>query len=187
MIGNNRQSNKQGFSLIEVLVSTVLFVVILLSASGIFKMVIESQRRAISSQNVQENLKYFLEVVSKEIRMAKKDAEGTCPNLSSTSTFALSSNSYGDILYLKNYHGECVTYYLAHDTEGISRFRISRDGLSDYISPGKIDVSALHFNITEGVNSQPIVTVNLRAKAIGAEQYSEEMVIQTSLTSRYYK
>ncbi len=186
MIGNSGK-NKEGFSLVEVLVSTVLFVVIVLSASGIFQIVVESQRRAISSQNVQENLKYFLEVVSKEIRMAQKDEENACPDVPSTRAFATSTNAYGDILYLKNYHDECVAYYLAHDLDGVSRFRISRNGTSDYISPGKIDVSALKFRITEGTLGQPIVTISLRAKAIGAEQYSEEMVIQTSLTSRYYK
>lgn len=183
----NRKKKQAGFSLIEVLVSTVLFIMILLSASGIFRIVIESQRRAISSQNVQENLKYFLEVVSKEIRMAKKDAENTCPNVPSDIAFAVSANSYGDVLYLKNYHDECVAYYLVQDASGAKRFAINRAGTADYISPGKIDVSALKFLVTQGSLGQPIVTVSLRAKAIGAEQYSEEMVIQTSLTSRYYK
>jgi len=68
MIGNKQPA----FSLIEVVVSVALFSAVILSATGIFKMVIDSQRGAMAAQNVQESLKFFLEVTGKEIRMARK-------------------------------------------------------------------------------------------------------------------
>ena len=62
-----------GMSLLEILVAVSFFVVIILAATSIFSLVIKQQRSAISSQNVQESLKYFLEIMSKEIRTAEKD------------------------------------------------------------------------------------------------------------------
>jgi len=67
MTGNK---SDRGFTLIEVIVSVALFSVIILGATQIFSLVIDSQRSAIATQNVKESLKYFLEVTAKEMRMA---------------------------------------------------------------------------------------------------------------------
>jgi prepilin-type N-terminal cleavage/methylation domain-containing protein len=178
-------TGKSGFTLAEILVSVALFSVIILSSTQIFKLVIDGQRSALASQNVQEGLKYFLEVIGKEIRMAQKD-DGVCGGVPDDKIFYVSENSLGDVLAFKNYYGQCVTYVLVADNSN-PRFWIGRDSEAGFISPGKISLDDLQFVLTESTSTQPVVTVNLRAHALSESQFSSAMTIQTSLTSRYYK
>jgi type II secretory pathway pseudopilin PulG len=177
--------SKPGISLVEVLVSTTLFVIILLSMTEIFKMILDSQRQAIATQNVQENIKYFFEVISKEIRMAKR-AGGGCSHLPAQKRFATSSNLYGDILYLKNYHDECVKYYLSEDN-GVVRFTVDRGTDFGFLSPSKIAIDDLHFLVHEENGSQAYISINLSAHSVGREENFSNMRVQTTISSRYYR
>lgn len=175
-----------GFSLIEVIVSVALFSIIILSATQIFKMVVDSQRSALATQNVQESLKYFLEVIGKEIRMAQKN-EGLCAGIPGNQIYVIGSNSYGNTLYFKNYYNQCVTYYLGLDGE-TQRFRVTRGLDSDFISPAKINLDSLSFAAASVASTtQPAITLNLKAHALGQGEFKSEMDIQTTMTSRYYK
>lgn len=187
---NKKKSLKPAFTLIEVLVSVSLFVVIIISVTGIFKLLIDAQRNALSSQNVQESLKYFLEVVAKEMRMAQKD-KGFCNSdpLDDNQVFFISGN--GGLLRFRNSYGDCVTYGVA-TYEGVNRFNIIRDTTDGYssgfISPAKINIDSLQFVLRGGYpETQPIITINLKASAFNENRFNSQMVIQTSVTSRYYK
>lgn len=184
---NKNSSKKSGFSLIEVLVSVSLFVTIILSSTEIFRLVIQGQRDAIASQNVQESLKYFFEVIGKEMRMAKKN-DGACPDIPADKIFLLTSNSLGGVLQFRNYYDECVYYYLADDN-GKQRFKIERNTpgnlTAGFISPAKILIDALEFAVDE--TGQVAVTVNIKAWAAGEDRYKSEMDIQTTVSSRFYR
>lgn len=186
--------NKKGFTLIEVMVSVVLFTMIILSVTSIFKMAIDAQRNAIASQNVQESLKYFFEVTGKEMRMALKNKnDGRCPNIPVGTVYKVETSSNGDVLYFRNYYNECVTYFLAEDSNGSRRFAISRESAEskkvDFISPDKININSIHFVIkSRGIipESQPMVTMNFNASSFGGTGLNSDMTLQTSITSRYY-
>ena len=182
---NKKKIGRAGFSLIEVIVAVLLFSVIMLSSTEIFKMVIESQRSALATQNVQESLKYFLEVISKEIRMAQKN-EGVCSGIADDKVFVLVSGTGGYNLRFKNYDEQCVTYSLVPSGDNW-RFWIIRDNDEGFISPAKINISTLDFVIKEEIGQRTLVTVNLTAYALGDTRFRSEMTLQTSLTSRYYK
>ncbi len=185
---NIKKLNLAGVSLMELMVSVTIFVVILLSMTSIYKMVIDSQRAAIATQNVQENLKYFFEVISKEIRMAQRSGGACSSYLPADKRFATSTNTYGDILYLRNYHNECVIYDITEDgSSGAIRFRVNRGGNSDFLSPASINISDLKFMVTENANSQAYVSINLSAHSVGAEEEISNMHVQTTITSRYYR
>ncbi len=172
---------KAGITLMEVIVSVTLFVLLMLSVTQIFQMVLISQRRSIATQNTQESLKYFFEVVSKEIRMAYRNDtdENQCPDIPAGAMFAQAS----EILYLRNYHNECVQYYLADD-----RFMIKRaDKEAQPITPNVIKVEDLQFIITEEVGKQPYVTINILAKARDEDLAEAEIRMQTTVASRYYR
>lgn len=174
------------FSLVEIIVSVSIFSVIILSMTGIFKMVIDGQRRAIATQNVQESLKYFLEVINKEIRMAV-ESEGSC-GVSSGEVFTLVETVNGDVLYFKNFYGECVVYSTEMDSPNESqRFKIERGTNSGYISPKQINIDELNFVLSSGLNLQNLVTINIKAKALNSPNTEAAMTLQTSLSSRYYK
>lgn len=190
MIGNKQPDNRlAGFSLIEMLVAVTLFSTIILSSTGIFKMVIDSQRNALATQNVQESLKFFLEMTGKEIRMAQRN-QGTCPGVDSDDIYGIGTENGFSTLSFKNYYGECVKYSVGQDS-GIYRFQVARGGISGYISPAKIAVDRLDFLAAGGgsetTSEQAKITINLKAHALGVRQGDAAMDIQTTVTSRYYK
>lgn len=175
--------NKKGFSLIEVMVSVAIFSVIILITSQIFSLIVTAQRNAIASQNVQESLKYFLEVIGKEMRMALPDDEGLC--IPSGNIYYLTQGVNGDTLQFKNYNEECVTYSTYID-EGVRRFQIIRDGNSGFISPIEIEINHLDFVLDENLNEQSLVTVNIEAEALNLKDVTSQMAIQTSVVSRNF-
>ena len=182
----NISKPKQGYSLIEVLVSTALFAIIITGAMNIFQLVIKSQRSAIATQNVEESLKYFLEVTGKEVRMAKRN-NGLCalPTTDIYKTSFVSANA--DSLVFRNYHDECVTYSIVYDSvANVNRFAITRDSTTDYITPAKINIDELHF-VTNQTSAQPTLTMELVSHAPGQDVEKSTMRIQTTLSSRYYK
>ena len=188
MTGNKNKKLK-AYTLIEVLISVTLFTVIMLSATQIFKSVVDGQRGAIAAQNVEESLKYFSEVTGKEMRMAQKNTDGACSSLGipTTKIFLATTNASSDTLSFKNHYGQCVTYQLGADASGTPRFKIQRNADLDFISPAKIKIDSLHFRVSDASSTQPIVTVNLSAHALDQAQFQSALVIQTSISSRYYK
>ena len=67
---NNCRSSK-GFSLIEVLVATFIFVIVLFSAMIIFSDTLKITGKAEQYEKAQESMYYPIELVSREIREAK--------------------------------------------------------------------------------------------------------------------
>ncbi len=179
----NRKKTLAGITLIELLVSVTLFVIIVLSATQIFVMVLQTQRRVVAVQNVQENLKYFFEVASKEIRMAVQnvnDGDNFCSDLTENALFELVNT---DTLYLRNQDNECVKYYLEND-----RFMIERETVSVPLSPDEIIIEDLKFTITHrGENNQAYLTINVLAKSKGQEADETEIRLQTTVASRFYR
>ena len=180
-----RDGSRSGFSLIEVIVSVGLFSVIILSATQIFKMVVDNQRNALAAQNVQESLKYFFEVTGKEMRMAQKN-NGVCPGIPDDKIFIITTGVAGQKLVFKNYYNQCVTYILAPDGDS-QRFQVTRNTATGFISPQKIRIDNLYFILNESDYTQSLLTMNLKAHALNAPQYKSDMTIQTSIASRYYK
>jgi hypothetical protein len=96
-------------------------------------------------------------------------------------------------LNFKNYYNQCVSYYLSPDPTASTtkRFKISRlTGVTtqaDFISPAQISMDSLHFILNEATTSQPMITINLQAHALNTAQNKSALILQTSLTSRYYK
>jgi prepilin-type N-terminal cleavage/methylation domain-containing protein len=180
--------NKSGFSLIEMLVAISIFVIIILASTRIFQLVVQGQRQAIAAYHVQENLKYFFEVMSKEVRMATIDTAGDCYPVGAVNTLYIPE---GEHLYFKNFKGECVHYFI-EDDNGVNRFKIERGGNSGYITSSNININSLKFivkdSVVEGMQTQQAsVTVNLNAEAIASELDKAEMTLQTTITSRYYE
>ncbi|MCX6795112.1 MAG: prepilin-type N-terminal cleavage/methylation domain-containing protein [Candidatus Falkowbacteria bacterium] len=200
-----KKNNQEAFSLIEVIVSVSLFVIIMLSTTETFRLVVVGQRKAIAAQNVQESLKYFLETTAKEIRMAKKN-EGFCGTVAPFNylgnddiyAIALAPNGNGQALVFRNFYDECVAYYLGN-ASSTGRFIVTRNTHSMPISPARVNVSLLSFLVANynfsgaGEVMRPLVTMRVRAQAytgvVGSSSFRQlaDINMQTSLTSRFYR
>lgn len=176
-------NNHHGVTLIELLVSLTLFSVVMLAATAIFQLVVEGQRSAIAAQNTQDNMRYFFETISKEVRSAKKDLSGACTGVAGR---VYATNVSEDILYFKNYRDYCTTYYLANNIMMISRDDLSSPPIIASTTPNEIKVSNLKFKIIDDGVKQPAVTLKLEVEAIGKKLNQQPLKMQTTISSRLY-
>lgn len=191
MLGNIIK-NKKGLTLLEMIVSVALFSVTMLAATGIFKMVIDGQRDAIASQNIQENMRYAFETIAKEVRTAtisNHDCESLFnpPVAAANKVYNTTTNGEGDILYFKNKDGVCVAYYLSANV-----LMIRRGVETAPTTPAKIKISNLDFQVVDDLigafhSVQPLVTIKMDIEAVGREMHEQAVEIQTTISSRYYE
>jgi len=188
MIGDkmSKIKNQKGTSLLELLVAITLFTFMILAATQIFKMVIDGQRNAISAQNVQENMRYALEKISKEIRMAVK-SDKSCFAGAINKVFNVTTDGTNDTIYFKNKNGACVSYYLLNN-----RLGVTTGGVSEFATPAKIKVSNLRFKAVDDPigafhSVQPYVTMSMDIEAIGLAINKQKMKLQITVSSRYYE
>ena len=174
---NRKQNNNRGLTLLELIVSIGVFALIMLSVMSIFISVTRTQRRNTALQNNLDSIRYTLEVMSKEVRMAIKDVDGSCHE--------------GEVYYQKNrqeiffldYQGKCVTYFL----NGKKLFKEVDSGGEIQVTPDKVLVDDIDFEIFSDINSQPMVKIALKFVGEGQDFWSSpELVLQTTISSRFY-
>lgn len=197
-----RKLNNRGFSLMEIIVAVGIFGVIIVAATGVFQKVIESQRSAIAAQNTQESVRFALEVMGKEIRLAKKKtAVDECENLfgsygAENKVYDVVTSGDGDELYFKNKVGYCVKYFLEDDGD-VSRLKILRDNGTNfyegYITPDEVQINNLEFIFYDDQydqfhSIQPRVTLKMDVEAVsGKEAHKQPFKIQTTVSGRHYE
>lgn len=184
----------KGTSLIELIVATTLFVFMMLAATQIFKMVIDGQRNAVSAQNVQENIRYAMEKISKEIRMAgisNHDCETIFTPSATAVNKVFNTTALATKIYFKNKDNNCLAYYLENNRLKI-KSGLGINAVVDFVTPAKIEVSNLKFNVVDDLiddfhSVQPFVTMTMDVKAVGLALHEQRMKIQMTVSSRYYE
>src|SRR3990167_5031771 len=198
--------NEKGVSLLELLVAVTLFSVVIISSTQIFKMVVDGQRNAIGAQNVQENIRYAMERMSKEIRMAQIAYRGTqpadrdckqlftSPDTATNKVYNLkSANAVDDTLYFKNKDNVCVAYFLENNRLKVKIIKAAGGILiEDFIMPSNTITSNLKFYVADNLigayhSVQPYVTMTMDVKAVGLAMHEQKMKIQFTVSSRYYE
>lgn len=177
----NKIKNKFGFSLLEIIVATALFSTTIISAVEIFSLVLSAQRNAIASKNLQEDIRYAFEAIAKEVRMARIN-NGNCATVGENKIYDLGSSG-GTELYFKNYHDECVKYSLENN-----RLKIERGANAGYITPDEVKINSLKFIVHDNypVDQSSATMVMDVETIVGKKVDTQRMLIQTTLSSRYY-
>src|SRR5436190_24402116 len=104
----NKSHKQSGFTLIELIVSVGIFAMLLIVITGIVARYFAAERIAIAQQNLQEDVRFAVEMMAREIRTSYGD------------TFILPDGT-GQALTLVNQNGVCVEYRLNTDTKQIER------------------------------------------------------------------
>lgn len=188
--------NQKGTSLLEMIVAISLFSIVLLTTLTVFQSAIEGQARTIATQSTQESLRYVLEMMSKEVRMAKGSLTGgsciTTPRFKVYNTNESFTQNEGTELYFENKDSQCVTYRLLNGQIVVSR----RDAITNITYPvtlNNITVNNLRFLIDDNVvnisgDIQPKVTIRLSAEMeIGKEINKRPITVETTISSRHYR
>lgn len=166
MIGNKpRQATSDkrqgGFTLIEMLVATGIFVLVITLVSTIFVSTIGNQRRAFGLQDVLDSSRFALEAVARSIRQS---------DITSASQTSLT---------------------LAHPTKGAVTYSLSAGRLYEGNQPvtsQDVTVEDLRFLVSglgAGDGLQPRVTIILRVRSNATKASEQKFVsIQTTVTPR---
>lgn len=160
MIGDKEKA----FTLVELLVAVAIFVLTALIAVGLLISVLRGQRKSIAIQNVQDNGRYLIGFMAKEIRMSEiisSDGETTVLNVTEP--------ALGDITYR----------FTGNDLE--------RNG--DKINSDEVRVQGRFFidGKTAGDDEQPRVAIVMKVETTGAKSEEKaEINLQTTLSSRKY-
>ncbi len=165
--------SQSGFTLVEVMVATFVFSIIVLATSGLFTQILNNERRAFSAQKIQENGLYVLELLTREIRVSSivnqnsTDCSATSLTIShpvnGTVTYSLSNG------VLRRTAGGVVTDLTSSDVQ-FSRlnFCILGSGTSDKATPRVTIIGAI-----QNRTGKDIVTFNLEttvsSRDIGSE------------------
>ncbi|MCK5416157.1 hypothetical protein KAI92_01880 [Candidatus Parcubacteria bacterium] len=190
--------NQLGYSITEIIVALSIFVVVITLSSLIFQQVLIGQKKIIGGQNGQESIRYLFEVISKEIRMAKRFT-----NICSDTRYALTvgvnpnrvfhvDNNIGNVtgteLYFKNKDKECVKYSL--DTGNFKIERIMEDGTNSangLMLPESVKITDLKFKVVDSTDYsvQPKVTIKMDYE-ITTGGFVNKLTMQTTVSARYY-
>lgn len=178
-------AKKSGYTLVEVLVTVVVFAILLGAIIGIWASAIRMQRYILNSQELLNQTSYIMEYTSRAIRMAKKDVTDIC---------AIGTNNYGlpvsgdDGVRFRNMSGICKEFFKNGD--------VLKDGdegrpLLSPPFPRDLDLTSSllivnDFNVLiqgDFPNNQPRVTLFLDIEA-GSFDPKPRIKIQTTVSQR---
>lgn len=183
------KNNKEGMTLIEMIVAISIFVVLVFISSNIFITILSGQRRSIAHQNTQENMRYVYEVLGKEIRQAQRSDMDCYSTGTDTNTKRVyNTNPPKNALYFKNKAGECVSYFLDGDV-----LMVRRGSGNVAATPVFLKISGLSFEVVDNFVSgsaprvQPRVTFKMKAETHTSVIDNIILYMQTTISSRYYE
>jgi|SRR3989344_4991728 len=160
---NNKK--ERGLTVIELVVSTGIFGLIITMVMGIFLLALSSQRRIIALRNVEDSIRFVTEIMAKEIKTGK------------------SFNSDGNSISFTNYKGEAVVYRLSNNA-----IEKSSDGGVNYsvVTGDETSVNYLRFYLLGqpmGDGLQPRITFTIGVTS-GVGNQTAELKIQTTISER---
>lgn len=185
---------QKGFTLVELMVSLMLFTIVVLAAVGSLYSVNNASRKTQAMRSVIDNLNFAMESMSRTIRTANSvvcggyslsgSVDANCPfeNQNPNSKLLVDSTLGADQL---------VEYQLGTNADGTGAIqkRVQEGGIwSNWISvtAPEINVKELDFYVSGADvadNAQPSVMMFVRGSAVTSEE-TQPFVIQTYLSQR---
>jgi prepilin-type N-terminal cleavage/methylation domain-containing protein len=161
----------RGFTLIEILIASTIFVLLISIVTGIFLGVVAAQRKTVAVRTLQDSIRYAIEAMSRDVRTGYD--------------FSLFQN---ELRFTSTIGGgiQQVSYRLNGSVleKGIS------DGMGGYtfsaLTPGNLTIDYLNFYLAGeslGDQRQPRITVTLGATA-GQGVQETKINVQTTLSQR---
>ena len=157
----------KGFTLVELLVATSLFLIVVFVTTSIFLTALSGERRGFAERRVLDALRSGLEVMAREFRTGSGLPSGCSSSCSSLS--------------FTNDEGRTVAYRIeagcVYRTDGVT---------SGCITPRQVSIERVNFIVSgsgAGDSTQPRVTLALRVRSrVGREEATFDLA--TSVTQR---
>lgn len=161
----NKNNKKNGLTMIELIVAVGIFGLVISMVSGIFILSLQSQRRIIALRNIEDNSRFVIESMGREIRTGKN------------------FNGGGNSISFTNAKGEAIIYRLSNNT-----VEKSFDGGTTFspMTGTEVTIDYVNFNLigqATGDGLQPRITVAIGITSRVGNQ-SANLKIQTTISER---
>lgn len=188
---------KRGFTLIEMLVVLAIFSVATVVIVDIFMMASRAQRRTLTIQKIQSNVRFSVEAMARETRMDMIDYDyygGTV--ISPTTILALRDQDDNQIIFRKSSEDcplgtdQCLVVSIDGGTNwaSITSKGVRVISLDFYITPAVDPFKLNTENGTYDSDDQPRVTIILSAEGVGVRPEEQTTVnLQTTVSNRIYR
>ncbi|OGZ35837.1 MAG: hypothetical protein A3A94_01630 [Candidatus Portnoybacteria bacterium RIFCSPLOWO2_01_FULL_43_11] len=180
------QDDSKGFTLLELMVAVAVFVFVVLIGTGAFLTVLNAQRKASSLRVAQDNIRFTMEYMTKEIRMGTLYTCGGTEGVLGPQDCDFGSGK--NYLTFRNDDGAVVVYKLSGGSSG--RLQKSVGGSTYYVSSSESDLTfkSLTFYVTGTGNGaadqeQPKVTITAEVEA-DAGKTKSTFNLQTTVSQR---
>jgi len=151
-------AGRQGFTMIELVVALAIFIVVITLVFGLFINSLKGYRRAIASQNVQDNARFLLGLIAKEIKMSDINS--------------VSSN----VLDIIDQEGSPVVYSFNGTDQTIERN-------NNQINSQEVSVTGNFSALGIGLNNDQVrVTISLKVETTDPDK--ADIVVQTTISPR---
>ncbi len=143
-----KQYTRKGFTLVELIVASSVFSILVLVSSGPFVSMMDFRRDSANQADISDNLKIIVSVLDKEVRTAKASA----------STFTVSADKR--TVSFDNQFGERITYVYNPTAKKISKTVSSPSPETfDITTPDTLYIQSVTFSI-DGLNTNepPVFT-----------------------------
>lgn len=171
----------KGFSLVELLVTMAIFLIVVGAALGIFTSALRGQRKALATQEILSQTSYFLEYMSRAIRMAQKEI--SAPTCLSQNGLNYELTRLGKGIKFKDYGGTCQEFFV----EG-GQLKQLKAGAVENLTSSDFEITSFNINLlgaSELDDIQPRVTIAFTIRGKGQKpEEKTEMKIQTSISQR---
>jgi prepilin-type N-terminal cleavage/methylation domain-containing protein len=177
--------NKKAFTLIEMLIVVMILSLIIVVATGFLVSSIKVQRQELNSQRITDQVSYFLDYVTRSLRMAVKATDDTC--IASGKNYEIPIGGPGggnsQIKFLayndQTQALECRFFYLE---AGRFMFKINDEDAVP-LSSADYNISSLSFYILGGNDSSRQPRVVFYAK-MESKDLQSMLRLQTTVSQR---
>jgi len=173
MIGIQNNMKSKGFTLVEMLVTVLIFSIIIGTGTGVFVSAIKLQKYNLTHQQLLNQTSYVMEYIARAIRMAKKDVIGCIDG----SNYLETANS----IKFATYNDQCWKFFLEN-----AQLKIDKDGIIYELSSSDFQVSSFTVSVSGDVaddNLQPRVTIFMEIEGQGPGS-QPRLKIQTTISQR---
>jgi type II secretory pathway pseudopilin PulG len=160
---------QNGFTLIEIIVATSIFIIVMFIAVGAILSMVDANRKTRAMSSVVSNLNVALESMVRDIRTGTGYQIANGPTVTS--------------LTFDNYLGQRTTYALSNNNR-ITK-QVGTNGVGEITAP-EVVINSMKFTARGvGLNDQrqPIILLQIIG-TVGAGKYTSPFTIQTLLTQR---
>ena len=144
MIKPKTKKFNKGFTLIELMVASSVFIIVMLISSGAILSVFDANQKSKSLRSVMDNLNLSMESMTRSIRFGKDYHCGS----TGTITLPYSCNGSGaNSITILDVSGVTVTYSLVNDANGIPRIQRTSSATSYYMTSPDVKITNLKFYV----------------------------------------